>query len=244
MRRSGISLKLAIIYLIIAIPLIALMITIYSSWYQARTERTSLQLAEIARSTDTSFTLFIDGMIKSMRLVGLNIVNNKLSAQETSSALSELLAIYPIDNAVFADPSGTIVAATDSHLVGQSLAKHPAFSAIIAGNESKGIEPVERVVSPVGFHIAKAIRDSSGTIQGIVSCYVDITRLGSALPIRTTAGATNIVDSNGTLVFQSEFQKLVLTDPFWDKYGFVKTALSGKNAVSTDFVFPATGRVR
>ena len=220
------------------------MITIYSSWYQARTERTSLQLAEIARSTDTSFTLFIDGMIKSMRLVGLNIVNNKLSAQETSSALSELLAIYPIDNAVFADPSGTIVAATDSHLVGQSLAKHPAFSAIIAGNESKGIEPVERVVSPVGFHIAKAIRDSSGTIQGIVSCYVDITRLGSALPIRTTAGATNIVDSNGTLVFQSEFQKLVLTDPFWDKYGFVKTALSGKNAVSTDFVFPATGRVR
>ncbi|MHB8842402.1 MAG: cache domain-containing protein, partial [Candidatus Aquicultor sp.] len=244
MRRSGISLKLAIVYLIIAIPLIVLIFTIYSSWYQARTERTLLQLDEIARSTDTSFTLFVDGIDKSMGLVGVNIVNNKLSPQETSSTLSGLLAIYPIDNAVFTDSSGTIVTATDSRLVGQSLAKHPAFSAIITGNKSEGIEPVERVVSPVGFHVAQAIRDSSGILQGIVSCYVDITRLGSALPIRTTTGATNIVDSNGTLVFQSEFQKLVLTNPFWGKYDFVKTALSGKDAVSTKFVFPVTGKVR
>ncbi|MHB8840298.1 MAG: PAS domain S-box protein [Candidatus Aquicultor sp.] len=242
MRRLSITRKLIVIYFIIAIPLMAIITATYYSWYRGRVDRALLERTEIAQLTGTSFALFIIDLGKMMNPVGRAIVDNQYPSAKAAIALSELTSNYPLDHAVFMDSSGRVISSTDSRILGQNLSKHPAIAAVILDKKQTSIEPAERHENKIGFHVTRAI-ESGGRLQGIVAAFVNVASLNSALPAPVITGGANIIDSNGRLIYQSEFHNLPLTMPSWGRYGFVKRALSGKSATATDFVFPSTGRV-
>lgn len=243
-RRLGISQKLIIIYLIIAAPLMAVIGYGYLSRYQLRIEKALVDRTETAKMTAASFTMFTGELGRSMKLIGQAITENSYPPPQAALSLGKLLDNYPINYAVYTDPSGTVITSTDAHLVGQNLAKHGAFKAVISGYKQAGIEPMSQTQDAIGFYIAQAVRGDDGAIHGIVGSFIDVTKLDKVLQVDVPSGGVNIVDSNGHLVFQSEILNLPITKPFWGKYDFVKSALSGSIATAENFIFPGNGRVR
>lgn len=241
LRRVSISTKLLTIYLIIAIPLIAIIALAYLDRYRNQTEIILRERTDTALLAAHSFTLFVKDICWTMQGHGMAIVENQYPPDRAASTLGRLLDVYPISHAVMTDADGKVVAATDTSLLGQDFSNHEALRAVITGTRQLGIEPLEHNQKPTGFHIACAIRDEAGEVQRAIVCYIDIAKLQRQLEIDIDMGGINIVDSNGYLVFQSEYPRLPLTHPFWGRYDFVKDALAGRRATGT-FTFPATGR--
>ncbi|HEY3373692.1 MAG TPA: SpoIIE family protein phosphatase [Candidatus Aquicultor sp.] len=242
MRRLSITRKLIIIYLVIAIPLIAITTIVYISWYQGRVERVLLERNEIASLAGTSFLLHIRELGRSMEFVSEPIITNRFPPPEAAASLSVLLPDYPIDYALITNQQGIVTASTDTRFIGQNLSKNPAFATIINSSKLTGIAPSEKINDRVGFYVAQAIK-RNGQLQGITASFVDVSKLGSELP-KIPSGGINIVDSSDRLVYQSQFPDLALTRPYWGKYDFVRAALSGRSASSTTWVFPVTHQVR
>lgn len=239
----GISAKLLIIYLVIAIPMVAIIVLSYHNKYQTRVEKTLQQRTELAEMTAGNFALFVDTLDKSMKFIGTEIIQGQYSQEKAALALGSLLEDYPVDYVVFADATGTVQASTDKRLIGKNFAGDTAFEAVIAGNELSGIEPVNKAQTGSGFHLTRAIRAKDGAVLGVVGSFVDLAKLGRTLKIEVPSGGANIIDSKGHLVYQSEAPSLALTKPLWGEYSFVKSALSGRPARGT-FAFPGTGEMR
>ncbi len=243
-RRLGISQKLIILYLIIAAPLMAVIGYDYLSRYQLRIERALAERTGTAKMAAASFTRLIGELGRSMKFTGQAITENSYPPPQAASSLGKLLNDYPIDYAVYTDSTGTVIASTDAQLVGQNLAKHEAFKSVISGYKQAGIGPASRTQNTTGFYVAQAIRGDDGAIHGTVGSFVDVTKLNSVLQVDVPSGGVNIVDADGHLVFQSDIPNLPITKPYWGKYDFVKSALTGSIATAEDFVFPGNGRVR
>ncbi len=243
-RRLGISQKLIILYLIIAIPLIVVIGYDYLNRYQLSVDRALAERTEVAKITAANFILFTNELSRSMRFTGQAITENNYPPPRAALSLGKLLNDYPIGYAVYTDSTGTVIASTDVHLVGQNLAKHEAFKSVISGYRQTGIEPVSKTRDITGFYITQVIRGDDGTVHGVVGSFIDVTRLDSMLQVAIPSGEVNIIDANGHLVFQSDIPNLPITKPYWGKYGFVKSALSGSIATADNFVFPGNGEVR
>jgi PAS domain S-box-containing protein len=243
MRKSGIAYKLFIVYLVIAIPLLAVMSVIYASWYMGRIERAVLERQEVAKLAGTSFAFFLKDMDHSMKLVGGLIVENRYPPEKAASALATLLHTYPTKYVLMTDAAGTVIASTDSRLIGKNLAKDPAFITIIYNNEQTGISPSEGARGSRGFYVAQAI-NQSGKPQAIMASFIDISKLNDALTVKSVGGGISIVDSDGYLVYQSEEPHAADMALYWGKYDFIRTALSGKSASSTNWVSPINHQTR
>lgn len=243
-KRLSIAWKLFIVYLIITVPLVIIIGATYSIWYNARLESVLLNRLELARLTGNSFLLFTRDINRTMKAICRAIIDNKYSKSQAESALRELHTDYPIAYAFFTDPAGKVIFSTDPRLIGKNLSKHKAFIEITTEKKTRGIDNNEQFLNYTGFHITQAIMDKERRLQGIVSAFVDISRLPQVIPVKVEAGGVNIVDSSGHLVFQSEFPNLAKEMAFWGDYEFIRTALSGKDSFTRNFVFPVTGRIR
>jgi PAS domain S-box-containing protein len=243
MRISGITYKLFVVYLIIAIPLLSVISVIYFSWYDGEVDRLLLERREVAKLAVTSFTFFLKDVDRSMKLVGESIVENRYPTEKATRSLAVLLPIYPANYILMTDAMGKVVISTEPQLSGKNLSKDPAFIAIISNNKQTGISPSEGPKGNRGFYSTQAIKQN-GKLQSIVALFIDISKLNKALMVKSVGGGINIVDSSGYLVYQSERPHLADTAHYWRKFDFIKTALSGKSASSTGWLSPVNNRVR
>lgn len=242
-RRLNIGWKLIIIYLVVAVPLMAIIALNFVERYNTQVDRTLEQHSQMANLTADNFTLFIKDIGGAMEPYGRTIIENHYPASRATSALHRLLDVYPLDHAVLADPSGIVIVSTDDSLKGQNLSRRKAFSEVIAGNETMDINPSERLKNTAGFYVVQAIR-TNNSLVGIVASFVDVAKLHDALPVRVAEGGANIVDSSGYLVYQSEFPQLAQNRPYWGKFDIIGTALAGRTATTTNFVIPGTDQPR
>lgn len=226
-----------------AIPLIAIIALNFVERYNTRVDRTLEQRIQIAHLAADSFTLFTKDIGRTMEPYGRTIIENQYSPSRAASTLRRLLDIYPLDHAVLTDSSGIVIASTDDSLIGQNLSEREAFSEIIAGNGTIAINPSERGKNTVGFYIVQAIR-TDNALEGMVASFVDVVKLHDALPVRVTDGGANIVDSNGYLVYQSEFPQLAENRSYWGGSDVIRAALAGRTATTTNFVVPDTEQPR
>ncbi|MCL4499534.1 MAG: GAF domain-containing protein, partial [Chloroflexi bacterium] len=242
--RLSIAWKLIIIYLIVTIPLVIVIALTYSAWYRAELGGVVTDRIELARLTGISFDEIIADIDHTMRAIGRRITGDNLSQQRSDEALRQLVLDYPLDNAVFLNPAGKVIATTNPSLIGQDLSHDQAVVQVLKDKDVRGIEPSERSpTGAVGFHVARSIR-RNGTLLGAVASFVDVTRLHNTLPVRIGAGGANVVDSNGHVVFQSEFPQLAPAQTFWGNIPVIKSALAGSESTSTDAVFPPSNPIR
>jgi serine phosphatase RsbU (regulator of sigma subunit) len=242
-RRLGITKKFILIYLIISIPLVLIIATVYRNWYNAEIRRVLLERTTIARSAGTSFTLLITELGRTMRHMGREVFVNRYSSSQILPVLMQLIDDYPVSCAVITTGNGIVSNSTDTHLVGMSLATDKAFRQVIYGHKDLGIGNSQRSRNGVGFYVAQAIYSSDGKLLGVMGSFVGVGKLHNEFPFRINRGGINIVDASGYLIYQSEFPELAQNRSYWGEYDFVRVALSGKNSVGR-FEFPLTGAYR
>lgn len=237
-RRLSIAQKLVAIYLIIAVPLIVTLAFAYSAWYRDEINASIADRIEVARLTSLGFTLFLKDIGQAMKSTGGTVLGERYPKEKAKTALSALIPDYPIRNALITDSKGRVRASSDSRLLDRNLAGHPAFAEILQHNALSGIEPSGKEQGTTGFYVTRAIK-SKDRLQGIVGCYVDVTRLPDTLALGFKGVGRNIVDPNGHVVFQSQFPQLAKERAYWGGYDFIKKALQGRQATTTGFQFPA-----
>lgn len=189
-----------------------------------------------------SFASFTRELGMAMKLVGDDILSDHKFSPAVKLALQQLTDNYPVDYALVTDATGTVTASTNSQLIGQDFSHDAVFTKLRASGELNSIEPVELGGYPAGFHISRALRDSTGELILTVTSFVNLAKLHDTLPVLVEDGETHIVDSNGRLVFLSTNANYPLTKPLWNKYSFVRDALYGREVFRADFIDPLKGK--
>ncbi len=246
-RRFSIRTKLIVIYMLIAIPLIALLATSFYNQYKTLRDEAITERFDIARLTASNFSLFIDQTTHTEIIAGDTIVDEHLSATAAASLLTriaksrhavEVVTAHPspFSDVVFLDKNGVVVVASTAKIIGQNRAGIPAVKAIINGKESAIGDLQINSDGQLGFPIAIGIRRDN-TLAGIISISVKADSLGSFMGTAVSQGGANIVDSSGHLIFQSQTAQIPFDRRDWSNEPFVKAALAGKTYTSTGLIF-------
>ncbi len=238
--RGRISIKLAAIWLAVAIPLFGVLFAGYYHWYSARLSLIREQRLDYARLSGRSFGVLIEDMRRSMRFAGPTV------SKSESNAGAELMRVaepYPVAYAALADTAGRVLAASDRRLVGADVSSDTAFRRAVEAPVRGGIEPSE-VSSDglVGFHVAQAFGPAGERPEGVMLMFVDVRELHRSFPVTVTTGGTSIVDSDGQVVYQSEDPRLAETRARWGEIPCVRLALEGRTSTSLDFQYPPAAR--
>lgn len=241
--RTHVGARLATIWLVVAIPLVALLLVTDYEWYSARMSLVEQERREYAESVATSFKLLVSDIRYSLRSTGGDIAVAP-SSPSSQAELQRLVSAYPAANVVFTDASGRILGSSQPGLVGESVSQDTAFLTATRASGGFGMEPSQ--VSNgglVGFHIAQIIPARSGRHAGVMVMLIDVRRLHQSFPVQVPVGGISVIDSSGQVVFQNENARFAETRARWgDEFPFVQQALRGRVAVTRDFQFPGDGR--
>ncbi len=240
--RSHVSVRLATIWLVVAIPLSVVLLVTYYQWYEAQVSIVEQERQGYAQAIATSFELFLAQMRLDMRASGGEVADMAVSSARTGRQLERLASVYPVTYAVFANSRGRVLASSQLGLVGESVALDNAFRTAMRAPDGGGLEPSEVASGAVvGFHVAQKIPARTGRPAGVMLMFVDVRKLHS-FPIMVPAGGISIVDSAGQVVFQNEDIRFAETRAQWgNQFAFVRQALRGQVARTRDFRFPRGG---
>ena len=242
-KRSSIRTKLILIYLLIALPLVAILAVSFYNRYQSDRQSAINDRIDIARLSASNFSLFIDQVIINEVAIGTSIVDHRLTPEQASRFLARAAERQPASNLAFINENGVITAASLAQTIGQNTSNQPPIRAIMDGQESAIGNLRRNADGAPGFIIAAGIR-RDGSLVGIVRMSVNANRIGEVLDIAVRRGGVNIVDSRGRLIFQSQRTMIPFSQRDWSKEQFVKVALSGRTFTSTGLTFPVDNSFR
>ncbi|MCL6471573.1 MAG: SpoIIE family protein phosphatase [Firmicutes bacterium] len=250
-RHYSIKTKLMVIYLLIAVPLIALLAAAFYERYRADQRNVLTERFDIARLTASNFDLFVDQTVRTEIIAGNTIIDQNLNTEDTSRLLTRIVESRRaakerrslFSNAVFTNRDGIVLAAAIPNTVGENRSNRPAIKEIIDGKESAVGDLQVNADGEPGFVIATGIKRNNNLV-GIVGISVKANQLTDVFDIIIQQGGANIVDSSGHLIYQSQTPSIPLSKRDWSQETFVKTALAGKVYRTTGIVFPLDGSFR
>jgi serine phosphatase RsbU (regulator of sigma subunit) len=235
--RRHVSAQLATIWLVVAIPLSVLLVATYGEWYAARSTVVAQERQGYATAAAASFDLLLTQMRLSARSFGTDLADAGRSPDAVSATLKRMSTPFPVAYAAFADLSGRVVAATDPHLVGQSVTTATAFQQALQAPDGGGLDR-SHVASGgvVGFTVAQRIPESASRPAGVVLMLVDVRKLAQSFPMNVPARGISIVDSAGQVVYDSDNGGFAQARAPWGaEFAFVRDALNGKVALTRAF---------
>jgi serine phosphatase RsbU (regulator of sigma subunit)/HAMP domain-containing protein len=235
--------KLAAIWLAVAIPLSVVLAFTYYQWYAARISLVEQQRLGYARLAATSFELLVEEMQRSMQPAGELIAASEPASETSTVELRRVLEPFPADHLLLTDMGGRVIGASDPGMIGQDLSADTAFRAAMSSPGHAGIEP-SRVASDgtVGFHVAQGIQTPNGRFSGVMLMLVDVRKLSRQFPVSVESGGISVVDSAGHVVFQNEDPRFAEQRADWGaRFPIVREALRGHASSTRDFRFPLGG---
>ncbi|HSK48797.1 MAG TPA: SpoIIE family protein phosphatase [Coriobacteriia bacterium] len=235
---------MATIWLVVAIPLSAVVLVTYLAWYSARTAVVEQERQGYAVSIANSFELLMLNMRFAMRASGADIAETGPTSPQSESEYRRLVSSYPTAYVAFVDRGGRVLGASRPDLIGEDMSDDRAFRTAMLTTHGGAIEPSEVASGGVvGFHVAQAIPARPGRVTSVMMMFVDVRRLHRSFPLEVPDGGISIVDSAGQVVFQNEDIRFALARSQWgEAFRFVRQALRGQVATTQDFQFPAGGR--
>jgi len=182
---------------------------------------------DLARSTNS----FVSRTVAIQRAAGEALVISRwYSPQARQKYVESILASTPpLLQMVFADTSGKVIEAAPSRLVGLDISGRDYYAKIRQGSDWAASDQLGSEICPLcGFVIATAIRDSNGTLLGIVASGVDDKKLLSTLNVKPfSRGTIMLINNLGHLVFAGSEHGISARGRDWSSFPFVRSALSG-----------------
>ncbi|MBE0448448.1 MAG: SpoIIE family protein phosphatase [Actinobacteria bacterium] len=242
--RKGIRRKLLLSYLAIIIPLIIVIVFTYYNRYEDKRQDIITSRIVFARVVASDFDHFVKEVVTTEKAVGLAIQDNDYTRRRASEYLSKIANRYPVFDMNYVRLSGEIYASSNPRLVGRQI-EHDWYDIDSLRNERGWTVSAlhEHENGEIGFDIAAGIPDGS-KLAGVVVASVDVTRLNEFFAFDVPSGGYNITDSNGTVIYQSQYPKLSLERRDWKSYEFIRESLEGREFSSPGLTFPVDNSYR
>lgn len=233
-----ISKKIALVYLITLLPLLALGLSLLFAWYQSQMALIDQERLNNAKLVATSFSTTVQDAATASRALGLATIASP-PVERTPLRLSELASGFPLHWSAVLDTSGKVIYSSDRQLLDRVIVD--AATERVSRGEATAIGNSRMIGKKVGFLVAASITNEDGKLLGIGASFVDPRRLAERLAAnRIIGGGANVVDSSGHLVVLFEEPRMGLLRPYWAHFPFIRAALEGRQAVDRNFVFPGS----
>lgn len=250
LRQGKLSIRQHLVFLIFLLFVPLLAIEIYSGFSEYQTQRQVVleNQATNARSVARSVTSFINDRVSNNRALGLSFLRQ--APQDLESA-NKFLADYrrpiPFLTSVrIFDLTGRVIYADPPVLVGLDFSQQPAFQKLLNSQpDSNGLHYTVTDLrasdldnkTPV-FTVLVGIHDASGKLIKIVGSSVDTTKLSQIFDVKIGGrgrGSISIHDTQGQLVYNSQFPELKIDERSNRQTPSVMAALQGQE-MSQPFV--------
>ncbi len=239
---NSIRKKLLISYLAITIPLILIIVLAHYNYYVDKQQEILTSRVVFSRDIANNFDHFIKEISTTEQVMGMAIVDKNYTSPEASKYLAQVAGRYPVFSLDYAKLDGKIYASSDKSLIGTKEA-HDPYNVTYDVNKLSAKRPW--LVTPlhkhqhggIGFDIVTGIWHGS-KLSGLMIASIDSTKLGQIFTFEVPGGGYNITDSNGMLVYQSQYTKKPFSERDWSSKDFVRQAISGKEYVSSSLIFP------
>jgi PAS domain S-box-containing protein len=219
--RQSIQGKLILLLLVLLLPLLLFQAyTLYDRFQKGRAAELSANL-ELSRAVAKAFEGFLQDVLRQELTIGLAMTSSRSPTDEDiNRILVESQSGHPAIAAfAWADPSGTIVAASDPNFVGINFSDRKHFEDIAAGRDWTVSDLViSKAAGEPRFVVMRAIRNERVELLGIVVANIVPDRLAAVLGIeRSKGGAVSLVDSKGMLVF-----RYPSINPTWEQRNWMR----------------------
>jgi PAS domain S-box-containing protein len=196
--------------LVVLAPLLLVEVGIYASWYYSRLALEEQANLENARVAAVMFEDYVGDVRRQEIAIGEALAGlHPYTADQAHEYLVKNDLKYPSAYAwSWVDPEGKIIESSDRRAIGRNIADTSYFQKL-RGKQSQswtiGDERTDDVSGKPAFAIASKIVDKDGTLQGVVSATIDISKLGTHLlsTHRQDEGVISVFDSGGVLVYDS-----------------------------------------
>jgi len=236
-RIKSIRTKLILVYLALAIPLVMLLGFGLYDQYQGQVKIIYEERENLANLTAANVTGFIKGTSTTLDTAGHAIIETDMQPDKINEYLTTIKDTHPtIINVAYLDPQGNITASANTSIIGKNVSSHFYFDQIKKGRSVTVGNYEKHLDGSHGFAIASGI-EKDGRLVAVAVALIDTAKLGTILP-SLKKGCNNIVDANGTLLFQSEHPDIAQQHRNWGEFEFIKQALAGKTTRTDSFVCP------
>jgi PAS domain S-box-containing protein len=231
------------------VPLIVLMAALHIVWYYGEMADEREANLELSHALALTFSGYVDDVSRQESVIGRALVALiPYTAEQANQYLTENAAEYmAVAGFCWTNPQGEVIASSNSGTIGLKIGDRPYFQEILRGTPlvvSNLLE--ERATGQLTFIIARGIRDTQGTLKGVVFAPVEPGELGRRVLNlrRLQRGMITIFDREGTLVVVLPEAKLTLEQRRWkDKDPLLAVALAGKDSTGS-LVSPIGGNLR
>ena len=231
------------------LPVLAVQTGIYIRWFRTQRDEALNSNLEFARAAALAFEAYVRDVRRQELAIGTALAGLKpFSPVQAQRFLAASANEYPgIDSFNWTDPQGTIIVSSDPGSVGIQISDRAYFREILAGSDW-GISDLlqHRASKAWTFIIARGIRDSAGTLEGVVSVAVDLVELGDLVMPAKRAEERDLAlyDRHGARVYQHPQARLTPRRPAPPPQDpLLIRALAGKEAKGVA-VSPTDGQER
>ena len=227
---------MVLLVLVVLVPDIVSEVIHYDSLLNDQRSEVQQANLELARAVATTFDAYIETVLGQELAIGLALTSKtQLPTDDVNRLLiANTRESHSVRSYSWLNPRGVIVASSSPESVGVDCSDRPHVQRILADEEyAVGDLLLARDLTGPSFIVARAIRDESGVLLGVMAAAVDPQRLGEVLAVkRTGQGAIAVVDKQGMLVYRYPVQPLV-----WEQRNLIgnqpviKRALLGNEIV-------------
>ena len=191
----------------------------------------------MAKAVAVTFEEYLQDVLHQELAIGLAFTSPKaLSPEQGNQYLAINARDYPtVRDFEWVGRQGMVLDSSQAGAVGVDVSDRPYFQEIVAGREWDVSDLLlEPVTGEPSFTIARGIRDSRGTLQGLVITIVDTPHLGRVFRLdQGGQGAFDIIDSLGRLVYRHPEIALLWEQRNLSGDPMVRLALAGQEITGT-----------
>ncbi|HOG45966.1 MAG TPA: ATP-binding protein, partial [Anaerolineae bacterium] len=188
------------------VPFLVVQLLVYWRSYDAQRAAGLQANLELARAVSAAFAAFVGDVRHQEMTIGAAFTATPTLPATAGSLLAMAASQHScICDYAWVSPHGTVLASTDTQIVGLDAAALPCVWQVVAGRSwfVSDVFAAPHTGLPV-FAIAHGVGDSQGILLGIVIAIVDPARLDAELPIaRAGSGTIILFDGQGRYVYRT-----------------------------------------
>jgi len=237
----SIKAKLILVYLAMAVPLAVLLSFEFHHQYRHRTEHIHRIQEDSSKLVAANTLGFIQGISSAIDTAGHAIAGSNMQAEAANEYLGAIKDHYPAITTIdYADPSGNIIASSNTNMIDKNISSLPCFERITTENHIAVSDFQENPDGSHGFVITSSLSED-GRLAAIIVASVDSSKLGTIVPGKKT-DCNSIIDSKGIVIFHNKKPKMPDHLRDWGKFDLIQKALSGQITRTSSFICPVDNK--